>query len=196
MFRSDHREILRVQADERADRKEAHQIHEALQQRLVERRIALLAHDAANAHGRKPLPVRTVAAQRIEDVRNRHDHRAQIQLPAPDILRVAAQVLAQMVLEGDDRGQRRHFRRPPQNVRAVDDVLLHDLELVFRELVGLIEHFERRLHFPDVVHQRGEAEFAQQRAVEVEGARLRHRKRRHVHHVRESADTFTMCVNV
>ena len=35
------------------------------------------------------------------------------------------------------------------------------------------------------MHQRGEAEFAQERSVDVERPRLRHRERRDVHHVRE-----------
>ncbi len=54
-----------------------------------------------------------------------------------------------------------------------------------RQLAGLVQHLERRVDLADVVHQRGEPELAQQRAVQVERARLRHRQRRDVHHVRE-----------
>ena len=185
MLRGDHGDFVAAQPHEVADRKQSHQVDEAFEQRLVEGRVALLAHDAADPRGCQPLPVRTVAAQRVEDVGDRHDHRAQVQLAAADLLRIPAQILPQVVLEGDNRRQRRHLRRPPQDVRAVDDVPFHDREFFVRQLVRFVEHVERRVHFADVVHQRGEAELAQQRSVDVQRARLRHRQRRHVHHVRE-----------
>ena len=43
-----------------------------------------------------------------------------------DAARVARSVDAQVVLERDDRRQRRHVRRHPQDLGAVDDVPLHD----------------------------------------------------------------------
>ena len=185
VLRGDDRELVGVQAHEVADRKQSHQVDEPLQQRLIERRIALLAHDRADARGRQPLAVRAVASERVEDVGNADDHRAEVQLAAADVLGIPAEILLQMMLEGDDRRERGHFRRPPQNVRAVHDVLLHDLEFLFVQLVGLVQDFERRVDLADVVHQRREAEFAQQRALDIEGARLGHGERRDVHHVRE-----------
>ena len=55
----------------------------------------------------------------------------------------------------------------------------------FGQLARLVQDLERRVDLADVVHQRGEPELAQQRPVDVERARLRHRQRRDVHHVRE-----------
>ena len=89
------------------------------------------------------------------------------------------------MLEGDHRRDRRHLRRAAQDLRAVDDVHAHDRELVVGQLVGLVQDLGRRAHLADVVHQRRQAELAQQRAVDAERARLRHRQDRHVHHVRE-----------
>ena len=89
------------------------------------------------------------------------------------------------MLEGHDRRHRRHLRRAPEDLGAVDDVAPHDLELGVGQLVGLVEDLGRRAHLADVVHQSGDAELAQQRAVDAERARLRHRQDRHVHHVRE-----------
>ena len=65
-------------------------------------------------------------------------------------------------------------------------VPLHDRELGVGQLVGLVQDLERRPHLADVVHQRGEAELAQQRAVDAE-ARAWPMVR---------IDTFTMCVKV
>src|SRR5947208_16719328 len=62
----DDRELARVEAYQIADRKQPHEVDETLEQRLVERRIALLAHDAPDAHGGETLPVRTVAAKGVE----------------------------------------------------------------------------------------------------------------------------------
>jgi hypothetical protein len=81
----DDREFVGVQAHERADREQAHQVDEPLQQHLVERglpcspmmlRMRTVAMPSGTA----------VAAQRVEDVGNRHDHRAQVQLAAADLL--------------------------------------------------------------------------------------------------------------
>src|SRR5439155_8250633 len=113
-----------------ADGEESHQVHEAFEQWLAERRVALLAHDGADANGREALPIWPIAAQRVEDVRDRDDLRAQIELAAADSFRITAQVLLEMMLEGDDGRQRGHLGRAPQNVRAVDHVLLHHFELV------------------------------------------------------------------
>ena len=89
------------------------------------------------------------------------------------------------MLERDDRRQRRHLRRAPQDLGAIDDVHAHDREFGVGELVGLVENLDRRAHLADVVHQAGEAELAQQRAIDAKRSRLRHRQDRHVHHVRE-----------
>ena len=75
---------------------------------------------------------------------------------------VAGAVEPQVVLEGHDRRERRDVGRRPQDLGAVDDVALHDRELVVGQLVRLVEDLERRPHLADVVHQRGEAELAQQ----------------------------------
>ncbi len=72
-----------------------------------------------------------------------------------------------------------------QDFGAVDDVALHDRELVVGELVRLVEDLDRRPHLADVVHQRGEAELAQQRPVDAQPARLAHGQDRDVHHVGE-----------
>ena len=89
------------------------------------------------------------------------------------------------MLERHNRRQRRHLGRAAEDVRAVDDVALHDLEFFCREPVRLIEYFERGVHLADVVHQRREAELPQQGPVDIERAHLRHGERRDVHHVRE-----------
>ena len=62
---------------------------------------------------------------------------------------------------------------------------LHDGELLVGQLVGLVQDLGRRADLADVVHQRRQAELAQQRPVDAERARLAHRQDRHVHHVRE-----------
>ena len=89
------------------------------------------------------------------------------------------------MLEGDDRRERRHLGCAAQNLGAVDDVHPHDGELVVGQLLGLVQNLDRRAHLADVVHQRRQAELAQQRPVDAERARLRHREDRDVHHVRE-----------
>ena len=48
-----------------------------------------------------------------------------------------------------------------------------------------MQDLERGSHFADVVHQRGQAELAQQRTVDAERPRLPHGEDRDVHHVRE-----------
>ena len=58
-------------------------------------------------------------------------------------------------------------------------------ELFVGQLVGLVEDLLRRAHLADVVHQRRQAELAQQPALDAERARLAHRQDRHVHHVGE-----------
>ncbi|MNC89757.1 hypothetical protein D3C83_57400 [compost metagenome] len=73
-----------------------------------------------------------------------------------------------MMLESDDRREGGCFRRPPQHVRAVNDVLLHDLELGLGQLVGLVEDLGRGVHLADVVHQSRVAELPECRAVEIE----------------------------
>src|SRR5262249_3582149 len=106
MFCGDDRQLLRTQSYEIPDGEQPHEIDEALEERLVEGRIALLAHDGADAIRREPLAVRSVASERVEDVGNRHDHRAEIQLPAADVLRIAAEILFEVVLERDNRCKR------------------------------------------------------------------------------------------
>ncbi len=90
-----------------------------------------------------------------------------------------------MMLEGDDRSERGDVGRLAQDLGALDRVALHDREFSIGQLVGLVQHFERRPHLADVVHQRSESEFAQQRSVDAKAASLTHREDRHVHHVRE-----------
>ena len=89
------------------------------------------------------------------------------------------------MFEGDHRRERRDVGRPPQHFGAVHRVAFHDRELGVGELVRLVEHLERCLDFPEVVHQRGHPELAEQRPVDPQPARLAHRQDRHVHHVRE-----------
>ena len=104
---------------------------------------------------------------------------------ALDAERVAAAVDAQVVLEGDDRREDRHLRRAAQDLGAVHGVPPHDRELVVGQLVGLVQDLLRRPDLADVVHQRRQAELAQQPSFDAERARLAHRQDRHVHHVRE-----------
>ena len=92
-----------------------------------------------------------------------------------------------MVLEGDDRREDRHLRGPAEDLGAVHDVPPHDHELLVGELVGLVQDLLRRPHLADVVHQRRQAELAQQPAVDPERARLAPSSR---------IETFTMWVNV
>ena len=89
------------------------------------------------------------------------------------------------MLEGDDRREDRHLGRPAQDLGAVDDVAPHDRELVVGQLVRLVQNLLRRADLADVVHQRRQAELAQQPAVDAERARLAHGQDRHVHHVGE-----------
>ena len=89
------------------------------------------------------------------------------------------------MLERDHRRDRRHLRRAPQDLGAVDDVHAHDLEFGVGQLVGLVQDFGRRAHLADVVHQRGQTQLAQRRAVDAERPRLRHGQHRDVDHVRE-----------
>ena len=89
------------------------------------------------------------------------------------------------MLEGHDRRERRHVRRRSQDFGAVDRVALHDGELFGRERSGLLRISSGRPDLPDVVQQRREAEFTQQRTVDAQRPGLRHRQDRHVHHVRE-----------
>jgi hypothetical protein len=185
MFVRHHADLLGREPHQRADGEEADEVDEPAQQLLVERRVVLLAHDRLDAVARQPLAVDAVAAQRVVDVGDADDLRAEIEAAVADVPGVAGQVLAQMMLEGDNRRQRRHLRRAAQDVRAVDDVPLHEVELFVGQLVRLVQHLLRRVDLADVVHQRGKAELAQQRAVHVERSRLRHRQHRHVHHVRE-----------
>src|ERR1700674_3606053 len=99
MLGRDHRELLGAQAHEIADGEEPHQVDESLQERLVEGRVALLAHDGPDARGGESLPVRTVAPERLEDVSDSDDHRTQVERPAADAFRIPAQILLEMMLE-------------------------------------------------------------------------------------------------
>jgi hypothetical protein len=99
--------------------------------------------------------------------------------------RIAGAVHAQVVLEGHDGREDRHLRRPPEDLGAVHGVPPHDRELLVGQLVGLVEDLLRRAHLADVVHQRRQAELAQQPAFDAQRARLPHREDRHVHHVGE-----------
>ena len=65
------------------------------------------------------------------------------------------------MLERHNRRECRHFRRPPQDVGAVDDMALHDLEFVLRQLVRLVQHFERCVDLADVMHEGRKAELTQ-----------------------------------
>ena len=88
--------------------------------------------------------------------------------------RVTGSVQSQVVFECDDRREHRHLRRPPQDLGAVDRVPAHDRELVVGQLVGLVQDVLRRPDLADVVHQRRQAELAQQPSVDAERARLAH----------------------
>ena len=145
----------------------------------------MLAHDGPDPGGGQSLPVGSVAAQRIEHVRDADDHRAEVQRAAADVLRIARKILLQMMFERDDRRESRHAGRLSQNVGAVHHMLFHDVELFLGELVRLVEHLGGRVHFSDVVHECRQAELAQQRSVYVQRARLRHGQHRHVDHVSE-----------
>ena len=84
MLGGDDGELVRAEANQSADREQPHQVDEPLQQRLVERRVVLFAHDAADADGRQPFAVRAVAAQRVEHVGDRLTiivHRFSLRLP-------------------------------------------------------------------------------------------------------------------
>jgi hypothetical protein len=89
------------------------------------------------------------------------------------------------MFERDDRRENRHLRRSTEDLRAVDDVPTHDLELRVGELVGLVQDLLRGAHLADVVHERRQAEFAQEPPFDPERPRLAHGQDRHVHHVRE-----------
>ncbi len=186
MLRRHDGELLGGQPHEIAHGEEAHQVHEPFQERLVERRTILLAHDRLDAVGGEALAVRPVAPERVEHVGDADDHGAEIQLSAADALRISAEVLLEVMLERDDRRERRHLRRPSQDVRAVHNVALHEVEFFLVQLIGLVQHIERRVDLADVVHERREAELAQQRPFDIQRAGLGHRQRRHVDHVRES----------
>ena len=99
MLVGDHADLLGLQPDQRADRKEPDQVDEAAQQLLVERRVVLLAHDRLDAIARQPFAVDARAAERIVHVRDADDLRAQVQRSVPDVGRIAGQVLAQVVLD-------------------------------------------------------------------------------------------------
>ena len=95
------------------------------------------------------------------------------------------------MLEGHDRSEDRHFRRPAQDLRAVNRVPAHDLELRIRQFVRLVQDVLRRADLADVVHERGEPQLAQQPAVDPERPRLAHREDGDVHHVRERVVVVT-----
>ena len=185
MHAEDDRDLVRAEPDEVARRIDAEQLGESPDQVLIELRAFVALQHREDAVARERLLIGALGAHRVVDVGNRAHHRAEVHRLALHGERIAAAVEAQVMLEGDDRRQDRHLRRPPQNLGAVDDVPPHDHELVVGQLAGLVEDFLRRADLADVVHQGREAELAQQLAVDAERARLGHRQDRHVHHVRE-----------
>ena len=174
-----------IQLHEISDRIYTQQLHEAANQILIELLAVVPLKNGKNAFRREGLLILALRAHRVVHVGDAAQHRREIQIRPRDAVRVARAVEAKVMLERHDRRERRNLRRAPKNLRAIDDVALHDHELLVGQLVGLVQDLGRRLHFADVVHERGEAEFAQQRAVDAEPARLGHRENRHVHHVRE-----------
>ena len=166
------RDLAGVEPHEIADRINAEQLHEAANQMLIELLAVVALQHREDPLRRKRLLILALRAHRVIHVCDAAQHRREVQGRARDAVRVARAVDPQMMLEGDDRRERRNLRRAAKNLGAVDDVALHDRELLVGQLVGLVQDLGRRLHLADVVHQRGQPELAQQRAVDAEPARL------------------------
>ena len=180
-----HRERAVVEPDEVAGGVDAHQLAEAADEPLVEARpVVLLEHREDAVGGEGPLVV-ALRSHRVVHVRDAAQLRREVQRRPRDAARVAGAVDAQVVLEGDDRGQRRQLEPAPQHLGAVDRVPHHDGELGVGQPLGLGEDLGRRPDLADVVHQAGEAELPEQRPVDAEAPRLGHGQHADVHHVRE-----------
>ena len=100
--------------------------------------------------------------------------------------RVAGAVGAQVMLEGDDRRERRHLRRVPEDLGAVDGVALQDLELLRRSsLSGLFRISFGVFTLPMSCISAASPNSRSSAPSIPSAARLAHGEDRHVHHVRE-----------
>ena len=180
-----HGNLARVESYEVARRVHTDELREATHEVLIELRPVLASQHGQDAVGRKRLLVGTLRPHGVVHVRDAAEHRAEVERGARRPFGIAAAVEPQVMLERHDGRERRHIGRGPQDLCAVDDVALHDREFRLGEHVRLVENLERCAHLPDVVHERGQPELAQQRTVDAKRPRLRHRQDRHVHHVGE-----------
>ena len=139
-----------------------------------------------DALGRKGLLVLALRSHRIVDVGDAAQHRAEVQRRALDAAGIAAAVDPQVMLERDDRRERRNLRRPPQDLGAVDDVALHDRRTPSSvSLSGLLRISVGVRTLPMSCISAARPNSRSSAPSMPSAARLRHRQNRHVHHVRE-----------
>ena len=153
---------------------------------LIELLPVVAFQNLQNAVGRKRLLIRAMRSHGVVDVGNAAQHGGDVQRRPRDAMRVPRAVEPQMVFEGDNRSERRDFRRAPKDFCAIDDVALHDDELLVRQLVRLVQDVERRSDLADVMHERRQTELRSS-APSMPIARACPMVR---------IETLTMCVNV
>src|SRR5262249_51944711 len=157
----DHGDLAGVQAYQCARRVDAEQLHEAANEVLIELRSFRALEYRDDPIARVRLLIRALRPHRVVDVADTAEQRVQVERLARDAERVAAAIETQVMLEGHDRREDWHFRRPAQNLGAVHHVPAHDDELVVGELAGLVEDLLRRAYLSDVVHERRESELTE-----------------------------------
>src|SRR5688572_4181474 len=177
--------LARVEPHEVAGWIDADQLDETLHQPLIELLAVVALQHGQDAVGRMRLLVHALRSHRVVHVGNPAQRRRQVELRTQGAGRVAGAVAPEVVLERHHGPERGDLRCVLQDLGAVHGVALEDVELLVGELARLVEHLVRRLHLADVVHQRGQAEFAQEAPLDTEAARLPHREDGHVHHVGE-----------
>ncbi len=181
----DDADFARVEPDEIAHRINTNQLREAPHEVLIELRAIIALQDGEDAIGREGLLVHPLRSHRVVHVGDPAERRPEIEMRPGHAGWISGPVCPEVMLEGDDRRERRHLRCPAKDLRALDRMTLQDAEFLIGEPLRLVEDLRRRAHLADVVHQRRQPELAQQRPVNPEAARLAHGQDRHVHHVRE-----------
>mgnify|MGYP003694298329 CR=1 FL=1 len=170
-----HRDRAVVEAHQVARRIDAEQLREAAHQVLIELLCRRCASCTARMRSdRERLLIGALRSHRVVDVGDAAQHGAEVEAAARHAERDSRCRRA----AGDARtrstgasagisGVRRRISAPSTTcMRMIANSLVG-------QLVRLVEDLGRRPHLADVVHQRRQAELAQQRAVDAERARLR-----------------------
>src|SRR5512142_821220 len=145
--------------DERADRPDAHEPEELVQELGIEDLAALEHHHLVDLLGRVILLIGALEGQGVVDVADRDHHRGRMGPAGVRRLGIAGHVVAQMVLVGDDDGQDAQRVLVTLEDAGAEQGVMADLEeLALGELRLLLDDLERDVELADVMVEGGDAE--------------------------------------